>query len=274
MLDAKVIKTYDDLLEAKLLELDDGLHAEFNKVTFEMSRRGMLQSGAAILEIVRVAADALAIRADYAQLYADTCLKSSGTDLDEDTAAEFTKQIVDWITVQQERLTGIALQQPPFKSRIVSDGGEGPYLRQLEDRANQRKKAILAHFQLAVLANGAKKPAGGGGSGVTLNVSGDVGIIQVGDHNSASLDAGGIEALKEITNDLLTKLAEDPAENEELQDVLESIKAELASAKPNKTKLQGLFSSVVGTVKFIPALRGTWDVVTSVVSRVLGVLPM
>jgi hypothetical protein len=150
--------------------------------------------------------------------------------------------------------------------------GEGRFGKKIEDRRAEHRMEVK-RLGAAIMEPALRS------SVISISVANSqVGAIQTGDY---SVVGTGVA----ITNQDSTKLLEaltylkehldavqpsDESRREELREIIVDVESEVHKSKPNKSKLAGLLSMVLATIKNVDAVKTAYDTIVSVVGH-LGI---
>ncbi len=276
MLPPDVAKNLDDWLlvvyEERNRTLNDQFHATQNK--FAAAGRG--QSGALIGEIVRLAAAEVTIRAAITTERFLRAADDAGIPIDDGFRPYGRTEIdrrIRFIILPEVRCRvgemAVTRNMPQAFNHAIQD------VDMAADRAVRRYQSELDSLITRHKANRAPQSVG---QSTLVHVSGTVGVLQFGSHNSAmavqnidSSATAAIDGALDTVSDSLQATAESAlpeARKQELQEIIGATRSELKKASPNWTLVGSLLIGVGGAIQTVAAMQPAYLALKGALSAV------
>lgn len=266
MLPPDVVRNLDDWLLAEYQGRNKVLDGQLRQKQAELIARGLGQSGAMISMAANLAAQELTIRANITFQRFLGAADDSGVPIDDDFRTfgrgELDRRI-RFILVPELRSKAMAILSGNLMHRAIDQAFMEIDLA--ADRATRKYQAELA--SLVVRRKTQRQQSSPLATNV-FNVSGAVGVIQIGSGNSATsfqqIDNSTVSGLREALEHLAPQIVALPdsainTPKQELLDLILESQTQLQKPQPNWTLLRSLLAGVATSIQTIASLRPSYE---------------
>lgn len=269
--DGDEIEEFFDLLSTKLSSSNqDELYFVQHQrlaVLSKAAANGNLGSGRTYLAVTEIFANQIRIHRRALCDLINEVYRGFSFDLDDHVKDGVLGFALSQFDAQKDALTSEMLSSVPFKQTgFVS----GDHLKKiidmqaasLESAYAQEKEQLAADVKL--LLRMLKKEKEAMKSGHTVNVTGNVTNLQVGERNIIINEASKtaiVNSFNEIRDALQTADLIDEEKRQEIASLMDECEAELNEPTPNKTKIGACLGAVGSAIKGIATLGGAYSAI-------------
>jgi len=266
VLDQEALKVANDRIVIEIGEQNRRVSEEISKYKAQMAGRGVLRSGAAVVGIRTLCADAIKNRALLVWQILHRSITTAGISYSSDLGEELKEVMASHMPVTLGDIKGC------FKENIEMLTPEGPLRDKSMDELDRSRIEALekVHTEIDLFILSLKRRAEMSdkeSAGTVINVYSPTGAIQTGPHSiayvSQTIDSEvrekvlhALEEVQAFINDV-EDLPEYP-KNEILDLVLDG-KLEVQEDKPNLTKLRSLLSTVGTSIQMMASAKPAYE---------------
>ena len=268
MLPPEVSKNLDDWLLVEYEERNKTLGDQIRSVQHQLAARGLSLSGAMVSSIVNLSAQELAIRAG---LTYDRFLKAaddSGVAIDDDFRSygrsEIERRFLHILAPELRARASGSMLALGSTTRVANNA-----LSEIDMAADRARRKYQSELDSVISRNKTRSQQTPATASHTINVSGSVGVIQVGSGNSATsfqhIDNSTVTSITEALTALIPEIEALPdtllpTSKHELIGAIIAGRDELQKAQPNWTVARMLLVGVAGTIQTVAALQPAYQI--------------
>lgn len=272
MIDKTITDPANQQIKLKIEQRKEQLERDYTLKCGELSRRGILRSGASLVEQSNLAK---AYVLDVAQIAWETLhrfITTAGVNYDDGLADELKSIIEGYLPDNPDRIPVIRIQT------VIGPKDEKLFQIYADTISEGNQQAVdYAHSEIDLFILTLKRESEGHTHASQrysiTNIHGPVGAVQYGDHSTAqvtqNIDTEAATAAKKAL-DLIEQLFSQSQPGEVPEDVrvetLELVsegKQELAKADPDRSKVKVILIGLNRTVQTLAALEGARQLVSS-----------
>lgn len=259
-------QNFEQLLAVERQNLNERVGQEIDAATMELSRRGVLRSGAGMKMVTRPALDAVPI-------FAQACLNvfgrvsgAHGIAIADDNQAEVNALLDKCIRDEVEQLKSLVRSAPSMKQRGM-EGTAHTVLQGIDKVAEREIARLGAEISLIAAGQAVRGQTQGASNAFTFNAP--VGVVQTGPGSHAvahqTMDASAREALEKALQQVITQLqattdiGDTSVDLAEIRELASEADAELKKDIPNQTRIRSIIRGVGEAIAYVPKLREAYD---------------
>lgn len=262
MLPNELISTFQKLFGVESARMDHSLKVEFNRLSNEFTRRGVLASGAACHVLIDESERSLNTRAQVIFALLNRAATSHAIEYTVAAQADILQIFTSTLIEQEVHLEKLTEDTPPFRAVRRHEPAILKHIAfQLKKACDQEIIRISGELELMVAAQ-AKREKSKTDGGPSFNISGPVGVIQTGAGSfgvaNQHIDQSAADALIKAI-DVIDRALRDAPERQDAAEIIVDVRAELGKPKPNSAKLGGLLTGLGAAISYTPKLREAYD---------------
>ncbi|MFH1555664.1 MAG: hypothetical protein ABII76_12500 [Pseudomonadota bacterium] len=269
--------TFHDLVSVDYASLDKQLCSQVQAIERQAAATGSLASGKTILLVCKAGVDSLVARCSMAVTQLFKTMNAYAIKIDRDTGSLFLSELGSQAANSAISVRAVVESCAVFRSGLTDNAKRAGM--DIIDKALQHEVARMkAEMKLLIAASENVKPLS---ASPPININGDGNVVNVGDGNYVNaltqIDTVAAKSLTEalrVTVEQLVALPVDaPIDVAEIKEIVEDTISELQKQKPNKMKVATAIKSIAEIIKFVPALKGAYDIIKSAAAIVGISLP-
>ncbi|MGU3495748.1 hypothetical protein ACLBXM_17040 [Xanthobacteraceae bacterium A53D] len=263
MLPTPLLNRYYDLVRTKRAQFDDELAVEMNLADRRAAAVGMLSSGNALAATIEVSARSLVARCKFAEVSLDRAFEAFAMKLTSDVLEDFKSTLAHEANESCVAIKRLMMNSAAFRANMGNSAYQAG-MKRIEDLLKREIASMNAEADLRAEAEArAQSPH----APISIIVHGNGNAVTIGDRNevaaAATIDQVGAKALSEALRSLIVSLDSlspgSIANAAEVREVAESLQSEVTGPNPNRLKTKAYLVAVAEAIKFVPAVKASYE---------------
>jgi hypothetical protein len=264
-LPSEMLNTFYDLARVDYASLDKQLRGQVQVIERQAAAAGALAHGGTIALACEAGADSLAFRCRMAWTQLFKVSSAYAIKIDRDTGSLFLSELGSQAANSAITVRSIVESCAVFRSGL-SDDAKQAGMDIIAKALHHEVARMKAEMKLLIAASENVKTVSAPPS---IAITGDGNLVIAGNGNQVNaLTQIDTVATKSLTNALRATLeqlaalpADAPIDVVEIKEIVEEALVEVQKPKPNKIKLTSAIKSIAETIKFVPALKATYEII-------------